>query len=61
MNVDGVSLLDTVLIDQTLGAPALGEMLLHEEYKVTRDVLELEASRFPHDGVFITGQPGIGQ
>ena len=60
MNVDGVSLLDTVLIDQTLGAPALGEML-HEEYKVTSDVLELEASRFPHDDVVITGQPGIGQ
>ena len=60
MNDDPVSLHDTVVIDQSVHAEALGEILLREEYKITLDVLMSWASRSPRNGLAVTGQPGIG-
>ena len=50
-------------IDQTvegIDAP-LGQILLRQEYVITRDLLESYASKNPRNGIVITGQPGIGQ
>jgi len=61
MNDESVSLYDTVVIDQSVHAEVLGEILLREEYKVTLDVLKSWALRSPRNGLVVTGQPGIGK
>ena len=48
-------------ISQPVDTLILGEILLRQEFLDVRNIIESYASKYPAQGLVITGQPGIGQ